>query len=71
MTHILTIHNYSTRAIEFLFEVYNSYLFSKKVKQDVAELSRLSDKELNDIGMTRGEIYSVVLQGIKRDQGWV
>lgn len=69
MTHILTIHNYSTKAIELVFEFFSSlresYAFSKHVKETVDALSGLSDKELNDIGITRGEIYSIAVDNAK------
>ena len=69
MTHILTIHNYSTKAIELVFEFFSSlhksYIFSKEVRVTINELSKLSDRELNDIGITRGEIYSIAVDQAK------
>jgi len=34
---------------------------------DIAELNRMSDRELNDIGIHRGDIYRVVVLGQARN----
>ena len=50
-----------------------------KVNQTIKELSQLSDKELRDIGIGRGEIYDIAHSTFKDDyakinsnlKGWV
>lgn len=34
-------------------------LHQAKVRQTIAELNKLTDRELNDIGISRGEIYDI------------
>ena len=36
-----------------------SFEHSQKVRITIKELSKLSDRELNDIGLSRGDIWSV------------
>ena len=43
----------------FFKKVINSYKQSKAIRQTVKELRALTDAELNDIGINRGDIYSV------------
>jgi len=61
--HILTINNYLQNPIEgivsWVKSVRKSYVWAKEVRQTVNELNKLSDKELRDIGISRGDIYSV------------
>ena len=61
--HILTINNYLQNPIEgivsWVKSVHKSYVWAKEVRQTVNELNKLSDKELRDIGISRGDIYSV------------
>jgi len=61
--HILTINNYLQSPIEgivsWVKSVRKSYVWAKEVRQTVNELNKLSDKELRDIGISRGDIYSV------------
>ncbi len=61
--HILTINNYLQSPIEgivsWVKSVHKSYVWAKEVRQTVNELNKLSDKELRDIGISRGDIYSV------------
>jgi len=35
------------------------YQHHKQVKHTISELSRLNDRELNDMGISRGDIYSI------------
>jgi uncharacterized protein YjiS (DUF1127 family) len=53
MTH--TIHNFLTKLI-------NDYQEAKAIRQTENELRKLTDKELNDIGIARGDIYSIARQ---------
>ena len=63
---ILTAHNYSTRAIELIIELFRSFLRYRTnqaaIRQTIRELNMLTDRELADIGMCRGDIYSVARQ---------
>jgi uncharacterized protein YjiS (DUF1127 family) len=60
---ILTAHNYSTRAIESIIEAFRTFKQHrserKVIKATEKELGRLSDYDLADIGLTRGDIYTV------------
>jgi len=38
----------------------------KLARQTIKELSRLSDRELNDMGLSRGNIYSVAYEHEER-----
>ena len=53
MTH--TIHSFFAKLI-------NDYQEAKAIRQTENELRKLSDKELNDIGIARGDIYSIARQ---------
>lgn len=61
--HILAVHSRTTQTVEaiidFFKSTYESWQDTKCVNQTIKELSALSDKELNDIGIARGDIYSV------------
>ena len=61
--HILTLNSYLLRPIEGLLDFlksWNAYVVrTKQFNQTVKELSQLTDKELNDIGIARGDIYSI------------
>ena len=61
--HILTLTNYLWNPIEevvgFLKHWKNAYQEHKAVMQTVKELNALSNRELNDIGIARGDIYSI------------
>ena len=61
--HIIAINNYLTSPIEGLLSWFKglreSYVWAKEVKRTMAQLSSLSDKELRDIGISRGDIYAV------------
>ena len=48
----------------FLLKLINSYQIAKAVKQTENELRKLTDAELNDIGISRGDIYSIARQDI-------
>ena len=60
---ILTAHNYSTKAIELIIESLSSFWkhlkFRNGVRETRNELKSLSDKELRDIGITRGDIEAI------------
>ena len=61
--HIIAISNYLQSPIEGLlnwFRDWNAgYQRNKLAKQTIKELQHLSDRELNDIGIGRGDIYAL------------
>lgn len=64
MTQVLLIQvTFIQAAISGLVDIVKqlkaSYKLSVEIRQTIKELSQLSDKELNDIGISRGDIYSV------------
>ena len=71
---ILAAHSYSTRAIETIIEavrIFREVRASKRlIKETEKELGRLSDYELADIGLSRGEIYYVARSNDNL-RGWV
>ena len=44
---------------EYFRKLKKSYEHHKKVNETIKELSKLSDRELRDIGINRGEIYAI------------
>ena len=48
----------------FFKKLIDNYRVAKAVKQTENELRKLTDKELNDIGIARGDIYSIARQDI-------
>ena len=46
----------------FLQKLINDYQTAKAIRQTENELRKLSDKELNDIGIARGDIHSIARQ---------
>jgi uncharacterized protein YjiS (DUF1127 family) len=64
MTQVLLIQvTFIQAAISGLVDIVKqlkaSYKLSVEIRQTIKELNRLSDKELTDIGISRGDIYSV------------
>ena len=61
--HILAISNYLQSPIDGLLSFFNRYntnrAIRKKRNQTIRELSSLTDYELNDIGISRGDIRAV------------
>jgi len=43
----------------FFKKLINDYQMAKAVRQTENELRKLTDQELNDIGIARGDIYSI------------
>ena len=60
---ILVAHSYSTKAIELIIDtlksLYNNRIDRKAIRDTEKALSRLSDYDLADIGLCRGDIYHV------------
>ena len=46
----------------FFKKLINDYYAAKAIKQTENELRKLTDKELNDIGIARGDIYAIARQ---------
>lgn len=64
MSHILTIHShFMVPVIEAVSDAFKAFLKHRKrtaaVRATIKELSALSNRELNDLGISRGEIYCV------------
>jgi uncharacterized protein YjiS (DUF1127 family) len=61
--HILAISNYLQSPIDAVLSFFKSYNSNRELRkrrnQTIKELSSLTDYELNDIGIARGDIRSV------------
>jgi uncharacterized protein YjiS (DUF1127 family) len=61
--HILALNSYLQSPIEGLLEIVRTIKLAherrKAIHSTIKELNKLSDRELNDIGIARGDIYSV------------
>ena len=76
--HILTLNSYLLRPIEGLLDLIKTLTASLKRRKiynaTVKELSRLTDAELNDIGLNRGDIRSIARADVDMNpnlKGWV
>jgi uncharacterized protein YjiS (DUF1127 family) len=52
----------------FLQKLINNYQMAKAIRQTENELRKLTDAELNDIGISRGDIYSIARQDMDMKQ---
>ena len=52
----------------FFKKLINDYQKAKAIKETENELRKLTDKELNDIGISRGDIYLIARQDIEMKQ---
>ena len=80
---ILAAHSYSTRAIEGLLDFFKSVnenrIRRKAIRETEKALRSLTNAELDDIGITRGDIYtiartSICIDNVKANnnlRGWV
>jgi len=72
---VLAAHSYLTRAIELFIEFFKSLKQARErrreVRETINELSKLSDKDLNDIGLSRGDIWHVANSQNQNLKGWV
>ena len=61
--HILTLNNYLLSPINGLFEFFRSLNKAierrNRINATIKELSQLSNRELNDIGIARGDIWAI------------
>ena len=84
MTHaILTAHGALTQAMEGFVDLIKSLnkkrIQNKAIRETEKALSNLSNAELNDIGISRGDIYYIarkaesieIVKANKNLQGWV
>ena len=46
----------------FFKKLINHYYEARAIRQTENELRKLTDKELNDIGISRGDIYAIARQ---------
>lgn len=76
----LTGGNFSLKSIAQFFVNLNEKRIQRKlINKTIKELSALSDRELNDMGLTRGDIYSVAhgtadIKAVRENanlRGWV
>ena len=72
---ILVAHSYLTKTVELVFEYFRSLnqqrLRNKEIRNTIDELSKLKDKDLRDIGLTRGDIHYVAYNQNDNLRGWV
>jgi uncharacterized protein YjiS (DUF1127 family) len=70
---VLVAHSYLTRTVELFIEFFKSvkqsYQHQRLVRETYKELMALSDKDLNDIGINRGDIRHISENQNLR--GWV
>ena len=52
----------------FLLKLINNYQMAKAIRETENELRKLTDAELNDIGIARGDIYSIARQDMDMKQ---
>ena len=74
--HILTIQNYLQNPVReilnTLADLKTKYQIRREINQAIKELRALTDCELSDIGLTRGEIYDTVHSMTNKNlKGWV
>ena len=72
--------NFSLKSIaQFFVNLNEKRIQRNQIKKTMKELSALSDRDLNDMGLTRGDIYSVAhgtadLRAVRENanlRGWV
>ena len=61
--HILALNNYLLNPINGFLNLVKDFRQAMddhaRIKATIKELRKLSDRELNDIGINRGDIYSI------------
>lgn len=58
--------------LNILVDLKTKYKTHREINQAIKELRALTDRELNDIGLTRGEIYDTVHSLTNKNlKGWV
>lgn len=70
--HILTLNNYLQSPLQELIRLVKEFHQAKehrrKVRATVNELNQLTNRELADIGLTRGDIWSVAQDDVNLEQ---
>ena len=73
--HILVAHSYLTNIIDLFTDAVKEFRHArankKIIRATIKELSALSDKDLRDIGLTRGDIWYVAHNQNSNLKGWV
>ena len=72
--HILTLNNYLLNPINGFLNLIKDFRKAMndhaRINATIKELRKLSDRELNDIGINRGDIYSVArMDADMKDRG--
>lgn len=66
MTHLVQTLHFIPNAISKILDWFDGISFemnrSRKISETIKELSKLTDKELKDIGITRGDIHSIAME---------
>lgn len=62
--------------LDFFRSIIKTYVRNKNIRHTIKELNALSDKDLNDIGIARGDIYSIAHNAFPSETnknlgGWV
>jgi len=69
-----------TAVLDFFRDLKRSYIQAQRARHTIKELSRLTDRELQDIGIGRGDIWAIAHDDLsfkrvadtnKNLQGWV
>ena len=80
---ILTAHSFLTQGVEgfmdFMKSVKEKRIQYKAIRETEKELGKLSNAELDDIGITRGDIYTIArskdtIENVRANnnlRGWV
>lgn len=71
--HILTLQSYLQNEIAelktLIRNLKHTYARNRKINATIKELRALSDSELHDIGISRGEIYDIA-HNVNHTNGW-
>jgi uncharacterized protein YjiS (DUF1127 family) len=60
---VMAVDKLNIQSLKSWLEKFVQHRAKHKVyKKTVAELSKLTDKELRDIGLTRGDIHSIAME---------
>ena len=72
---VLVAHSYLTKTVEVIFDFFKSIGEARQkrkiARQTFKELSALNDKDLADIGISRGDIWHIANSENPNLKGWV
>jgi len=54
--------------LEFFRDIRRAFVRRKMINATIKELSKLTDRELNDIGIARGDIYYIAVSSYPKDK---